>query len=151
MGRSRGLLGQTATSLGMSALRGSEGGINVTMNAALCVLQRPALPDCKDRASTRPAIVPGDPQGRRMKPIHNKAFCSRLSHAEQILCVQISRIMTHYHSSCVPVVQSLSRTAISLKQSEKLGGSAASASDHRGACRASNRPFHPLSFAKPLE
>ena len=31
--------------------------------------QRPALPHCKDRASTRPAIVPSNPQGRRMNPV----------------------------------------------------------------------------------
>src|SRR5262245_52418214 len=37
--------------------------------AALSVLRRPALLHCKDRAPARPAIVPGHPQGRRMKPM----------------------------------------------------------------------------------
>jgi hypothetical protein len=84
-----------------------------------------------------------------MKAIpNNKTFAAAYLMRSKILYVQISRIMAHYGLRRAPVIQSPSRTAFSLK---KLGGSAASASDHRGACRASNRPFHPFSSAKPLE
>ena len=116
--------------------------------AALSVLQRPARPDCKDRAPTRPAIVPGDPQGRRMKPIPTiRRFAAACLMRSRTLRVQISRLIADYGSRCVPVAQRPSHTAIS----RRARFSAASASDHRGACRASNRPFHPLSSAKPLE
>jgi hypothetical protein len=115
---------------------------------ALPILQRCARPDGKDRAPTRPAIVPGDPQGRGMKPIpttrHLAAACLMRS---KPFCVRISRVMTRYDCGRVCPPNSLSHC----HPFEKLGGSAASASDHRGACRASNRPFHPLLSANPLE
>jgi Putative transposase len=73
----------------------------------------PARPNCKNRAPTRPATVPGDPQGRRMKPIpRTKTLCSRLPHAKYTLCIQISRIITNYGSRVVPVAQRPFHTAI---------------------------------------
>ena len=110
--------------------------------AALSVLQRPPRPDCKDRAPTRPATVPGHPQGRRMKPIpRTKTLCSRLPPAEQNpLCPNLSK-----NNQLLLELPACRPTPFSDCHSLPARFSAASASDHRGACRASNRSRSTLS------
>ena len=61
-----------------------------------------------------PAIVPGDPQGRRMKPIPTiRRFAAACLVRSRTLCIQISRIIAAYGSRCVALAQRPSNTVIS--------------------------------------
>jgi hypothetical protein len=85
--KSRGAQGVLKSPLPARSWTLSHPGRPQERTAALSVLQPPALPDCKDRASTRPAIVPGNPQGRRMNPI--RALAAACLTRSKTLCVQI--------------------------------------------------------------